>query len=162
MPSRISCSVGVGLSFKQIDSRQDHAGRAVAALQAVLLPESFLQGMEPTVVGQAFDRHDLGAVRLNREERARLGATPIDQHGAGAALARVAPDVRAGQIEVLAQEVDQKQSRLYVHRAHLAIDGDRDFVPSVLSMSWTPGRYGSLTRWTTTVVWPVAARCHAA
>ena len=46
MPSRICCSVGVGLSLQQVDRRHDHARRAVAALQAVLLPEAFLQRMQ--------------------------------------------------------------------------------------------------------------------
>ena len=57
---------------------------------------------------------DLGAVGLHREQRAGLDAAAVDQDGAGAALARVAADVRAGQEKVLAQEVDQEHARLDV------------------------------------------------
>src|SRR5690242_5832101 len=37
---------GVGVFAKEVHTRHNHAGRAVAALQAVLLPEPLLQGMQ--------------------------------------------------------------------------------------------------------------------
>src|SRR4029077_17727526 len=55
--------------------RHDHARRAVAALQAVLLPESLLQRMQLAVARQPFDRGDLRAVGLDGEDRARLRAS---------------------------------------------------------------------------------------
>src|SRR3954468_2155235 len=48
--------------------RHDHPRRAVAALQAVFLPERLLQGMQLTVPGEAFDGRDLGAVGLDGED----------------------------------------------------------------------------------------------
>src|SRR5687767_9986395 len=51
---------------KQSASGHDHSGRAVAALQAVAFPESFLQRVESAVFRQALDGGDLGAVGLNR------------------------------------------------------------------------------------------------
>ena len=38
---------GVGVLREQIDRGEDHAGRAEAALQPVLLPERLLQRMQP-------------------------------------------------------------------------------------------------------------------
>jgi len=49
--------------------------------------------------GEAFDRDDRSSFRLRRENRAGLDRTAVDVHGAGAALARVAADVRAGEAE---------------------------------------------------------------
>ena len=43
----------------------------------------------------------------------------VDEHGARAAVRRVAADVRPGQPELLAQEVDEQQPRLDVGRARL-------------------------------------------
>ena len=51
MPSRISCSVGAGVVGQQVDAGHDHAGRAVAALQAVLFPERLLQRVQAIALG---------------------------------------------------------------------------------------------------------------
>src|SRR5262245_55525977 len=49
-----------------------HARRAEAALQAVLLPEPFLQRVELAVLLEALDGLDARAISLNREQGARL------------------------------------------------------------------------------------------
>ena len=41
-----------------------------------------------------------------REHEAGIGAPPVDQNGAGAALAAVAALFRPGQAEVFAQEIE--------------------------------------------------------
>jgi hypothetical protein len=87
----------------------------------VLLPEAFLERVEFAVLRKPLDRDDRGAVGLNREQGARLGASAVDEDRAGAALAGVAADVRARQIELLAQEVHEQQPRLDVRFAHLAV-----------------------------------------
>ena len=51
------------------------------------------------------------AIRLHREHGARFHRPAIEQHGAGAAVTGVAADVRAGQVQVLAQEFHQQQAR---------------------------------------------------
>ena len=109
---------------EQIDGGRVHARRAVAALQSVLLPEAFLQWVQLIALGQAFDRHDFGAVRLDREDRAGFGASAVDEHRAGAALTRIAADVRAGEVEVFAQEVDEEHAWLHVPFADLAVHCD--------------------------------------
>ena len=86
-------------------------GRAEAALQAVVLPEGLLQRMQHAVLHQALDRRDLGAVGLHREHQARAGRLAVDQHRARPADAVLAADVRAGEPQVLAQEVDQQLAR---------------------------------------------------
>src|ERR1700692_4852764 len=50
-------------------ARHQHSRRAIAALQAVLLPEAFLHRVELAVLLEPFDRRDLVAVGLHREHR---------------------------------------------------------------------------------------------
>src|SRR5471032_1089028 len=45
--------------LEQRHGRHDHAGRAVAALQAVLFPEAFLQRVQMAVRSEPFNRRDL-------------------------------------------------------------------------------------------------------
>src|SRR4029434_4659905 len=57
---------------------------------------------------------------------AGLGAAAIDEDSAGAALAGVAADVSAGQIQLFAQEVHKECARLDVRLAQLAVHVDRN------------------------------------
>jgi RNA polymerase sigma factor (sigma-70 family) len=59
--------------------------------------------------GQALDRHDRGAVGLRGEHRAGLDRLAVEIDGACAAMARLAPDVRTGKAEVVADEMDQQR-----------------------------------------------------
>ena len=56
----------------------------------------------------------------------RLHGHAVDVDGAGAALARVAADVGAGQVQVLAQGLDEQPSGLDVQLAWRAVDHERD------------------------------------
>ena len=82
--------------------------------------------MERVAVGEALDGQHLGAIGLDGQHRAGLDRPPVDVDGAGAALAGVAADVRPGQVEVLAQRLDQEASRLDVQLAGRPIDDERD------------------------------------
>src|SRR5262245_41065309 len=66
--------VGVGVLLQEPGRLHDHARRAEAALEAVLVPEGLLERMERGAVGHALDRLHLGAVGLNRQHGARLRA----------------------------------------------------------------------------------------
>src|SRR5438552_7526988 len=101
-----------GARRQQVNARHDHARRAVAALQAMTIPESLLQRMQMTVARQAFDGGDVGAVRLHGEHRARLHRLAVDEDGTGAANARLAANVRPGQTARIAQIVHEQDTRL--------------------------------------------------
>src|SRR6266566_978002 len=92
------------------DGGHHHSGSAEATLQTVLLVEAFLDRMELAVLLETFDRRDGAPIGLHREDRARLHRTAVEQHGAGAAVRRVAADMRPGHAEVLAEEVDKKDA----------------------------------------------------
>src|SRR5690606_20256649 len=91
---------GVRLALGQIDRAHDHAGRAEAALQPVVLAERLLHGMQLAVAGQALNGRDFGAAGLHREQGAALDRDAVDVNDAGAALAGVAADMGAGQPEM--------------------------------------------------------------
>src|SRR4026207_2125546 len=60
-----------------------------------------------------------------REHRAALHGASVEEHGAGAALARVAADVRSGEAEPVAKRVDEERPTLDLQRARLAVHDDR-------------------------------------
>ena len=119
---------GLGILREQVARGEDHARRAEAALQPVLLPERVLQRMELAVLREALDRRDLRAVGLDREDRAGLHGLAVEEHRARAALAGVAADVGAGQAEGFAEVVDEEEPRLDRMLSLDAVDGDRDGV----------------------------------
>src|SRR4029078_10858655 len=76
--------VGLRVLLQEPGRLHDHPRRAEAALEAVLVPERLLEGVERGAVGHALDRLDLGAVGLDREHRAGARALPVDVDGARA------------------------------------------------------------------------------
>ena len=72
-------------------------GRAEAALEAVALLEGRLDRVEPAGAGEALDGVDREPVGLHREHQAGAHGLAVELHGAGAADALLAADVRAGQ-----------------------------------------------------------------
>ena len=97
--------------------RDQHARRAVAALQRVRLAEAVLQHAQRAVgLRQALDRGDAVAVRLHREHQAGAHRLAVEHDRARAADAVLAADVRAGEAQILAQPVDEREPR-----RHLAV-----------------------------------------
>ena len=86
----------------------------------------YFAGHAVAVARQAFDRGDVGAVGLHREHGARLHRLAVDQHGARAADAGFAADVRAGQAQGVAQEVNEQQTGLDDVIARRVVDPDAD------------------------------------
>src|SRR5262245_8060138 len=122
--------------LQQSDRRHDHPGRAETALQPVFFPEAFLQRVQLAVRGEPLDRRDGRSVGLHREERAGLRAAAVDENGAGAALCGVAADVRAGQAQLFAEEVDEQDARVDLPLADLAINGHRNLSHRSVLCAW--------------------------
>jgi hypothetical protein len=61
---------GIGISVKDLLGGHDHAGRAEAALKAVVIPEGLLDRMKGTVASESFDSDKLAAIGLDGEHRA--------------------------------------------------------------------------------------------
>ncbi len=103
---------GVGVLGQQAGGGHDHPRGAVAALEAMVVPEGLLDRMELAVRGHALDRGDLRAVGLHGQDRARLHGLAVQVDRAGAAVGRVAAHVGAGQTKLVAQGVDQQHTGL--------------------------------------------------
>ena len=75
---------------------------------------------------EQLDGLDAAAVGLNRERAAGAGREPVKQDGAGAAHAVFTSDMRAGQADLVADEVGQKKPRLDPPPERPAVDGHVD------------------------------------
>src|SRR5213083_1947655 len=115
-----------GVAGEEVDGGDHQARGAEAALERVFARECALDRMELAVLGEAFDGHDLGAVGLDREDRAGLRRAAVDEDGAGAALTGVAADVCAGEPKRVAEELDEKLTRFDVLGPLRPVDRDRD------------------------------------
>ena len=106
--------VVAGLPFlDQADRAHDLAGRAEPALQAVMRDESGLDGMQFVAASDALDGEDVGAVVADRQSQARIDPPAVDQDRTRAALAAVASLLGAGQVQTLAQEIEQRDARVF-------------------------------------------------
>src|SRR5215213_3967349 len=93
----------IAFAINDVDGGHDHARRAEAALQTVMLAEGFLHRVQRAPVRQTFDSRDLRALALHGEDGAGLHGFAVEVDDASAALARVATDVGAGEPQVLAK-----------------------------------------------------------
>src|SRR6185295_14537252 len=97
---------------EQILRRQQHRGRAEAALQRVALAECLLEIGDRAGIGHALDRLHARAVALDGEREAAAHDHIVETDRAGAAHAVLAADMTAGEPERVAQEIDQRRARL--------------------------------------------------
>ena len=73
--------------------------------------------------GEAFNGAHIRAIAHHGERRARLHAFAIHMHHAGAALAGIAADMRAGHAELFAQQFHQKCAAFNFSGMGLTIHG---------------------------------------
>src|SRR6185312_5004234 len=93
----------------EVDRGHDHSRRAEAALQTVIVLEGLLHRVQLAALSEALDCGHLRAVAARRQHRACLDRAAVDMDDTGAALRRVAPDMGAGQAQILAQELDEQR-----------------------------------------------------
>jgi hypothetical protein len=92
-----------------------------------MLTECGLQRMLGTTgLAQALDRVDRCSVRLNGQDCARLHGAAIEMHGARAALARIATNMRTSDAKVITQEVHQQLPGVNLSLPPLAVDDHGD------------------------------------
>ena len=109
------------VAVEQRFGHHDHAGDAVAALRRLLRHESGLQRVRPLDGTQTLESGDL---RLpERADRGDAGAHwgAVDEHGAGAALAKAAAELGSIEAKIIAQHVEQRGIRIGSHAARCAV-----------------------------------------
>src|SRR5581483_4589055 len=117
---------GIGVNVEQRPGGDHHGRRAEPALEAVLPHEPFLDRVEPPVLLHPLDGADLPAGGHGRQHGAALHRHAVHGHDADAAVRGVAPPVRAGQPEVVPEEVHEEQPRLHLPGDLVAVDGHGD------------------------------------
>jgi hypothetical protein len=111
----------VAVAAHHVDRRHDHAGRAEAALQRVILVKRLLHRMQRVALRQALDGDHLAVLAGERQHRARFHADTVEMHRAAAALAGVAAHMGAGEAQMLAQELNQQGASLHLAGNALAV-----------------------------------------
>jgi hypothetical protein len=94
------------------DAGHDLTGRAIAALEGVALDKGGLQRMKLLALRQAFNGLDLAPIDQRGEREARLHALSIDEDRAGSALPEVTAFLRASELQVFAQGIEQGGARI--------------------------------------------------
>ena len=109
--------------------RDQHAGRAEAALDASVVEERPLQRAELAAVRKPLDRGDLATLCLQRQIGARVHRLPVEQHHAGAALGVVTALFRSREPDHVAHRLEKARSRVELDRVGRAVDrkDGRDF-----------------------------------
>jgi len=99
---------------------------------------------------QPFDGYDLVTFVHDREREAGVDPAAVEQHRAGAALPVVAALLGTRQVEMFAQRVEQRRTRVQVDVPHTTVDGQRDLRvvhrnPGVLRIDNGGYAHGQLT-----------------
>src|SRR5215472_120540 len=115
----------IQIAVEQRLGSDQQARRAEAALQRRMFQEFSLQRMQVVPARHALDRLNLVAFRLDRKHQARADQAVVDRHAAGAAVARAAALLAAGQIELVTQDVEQRELRLTQKLRGLAVNDGR-------------------------------------
>src|SRR3954467_3491275 len=108
------------------DAGHDLPGRAIAALESIPLDESGLQSVELVALRQPLDRRNLAPFDKGSERQARFHALAIHRNRAGAALAQATAFLRAGELQVLAQGVEQGGAWIERQLAVVSVDSQHD------------------------------------
>src|SRR5262245_2184756 len=103
--SRVPVEQGLG--------RHDHAVAAEAALAGLLGDERALEGLELLDRPQALDCRDLALDRRRGRRDARPRGAAVDEDRARPALSQAAAELRAVQLEIVAQDVEQRGIRIH-------------------------------------------------
>src|SRR6056297_3272802 len=114
----------------------DHAGDAETALDPATFQEAVLNGAELTAGGEPLHGLDVRAPRLGREVEAGVYRVSIDDDSTGAAFADAAAELRALELEVVAQEIEQRDMGQDLPGNGLAVHGE--VKSHRLSHSWPP------------------------
>src|SRR2546421_123199 len=114
------------VAVHNIDRRHDHARGTVTALQAMIVAERRLHRVQFVAFCDAFDGSDVRVRGLAGQYGAGFYRPAVDMDDAGAALAGVAADMGAGQVQMVAQEMDEKGPVFDLSRDGLAVHGQFD------------------------------------
>jgi ribulose-5-phosphate 4-epimerase/fuculose-1-phosphate aldolase len=103
-----------------------HARGAITALQRVAARKRDLQIRDCAGIREALDGFNLSAVALHRKEKTGAHGFAVEPHRTCAANAVFAADMRAGKREIVAQEINERLSRLDARGNGFAVNAHAD------------------------------------
>ena len=113
--------------FEKFGHIHQNAGRAVTALQRMMVVERFLQLAHLAVLSQAFDGQYFVTVGLDSEHQTTLHRFAVDLNGARPAYPFVSTaNVGAGQPGDLTDEIHQQHAQRNIFLVGFAVDRNRD------------------------------------
>jgi len=121
--------VGIGRLWnvlQQGHGAHNHSGGAITALERAFIHERLLHGMKFIAVGQSFDREDRLFVGISNGRGAGSDAFAVHQDGASSALAFAAAVFCAGELQILAEHVEQGPFGIGRDGPGFAVDGKCD------------------------------------
>ena len=110
---------------QQLRCGDQHARRAGAALRRAMAQEGPLQPVQPSFGGEALHGLHVAPCGLGQRHHAAADLGAVEQHRAGAAVARVAADLGPGQAEIVAERIGEAPQRWRVHRHRPSVDQER-------------------------------------
>src|SRR5205085_2579115 len=117
-----------------------HTGDAEPALRYAVPNEGVLQWRERAATRQPLDRRHGPPARLHRQHEAARHEVAIQMDGARAAVAGAAAFLWAGEAEILAERVEQRDVRRHEHLDGLAVHGEAQNLLGHDATSLTPSR----------------------
>src|SRR5262245_46043951 len=121
-------AVRVRVGAQELHRAHQHAGRAEAALQTMLLPKRLLHRVQRIGAAERLDGLDPRAVCLHCQAKARARGQTVEEHRAGAANPVLAADMGTGEAELMTQKVAQEEAWLDASLIADAVHGNRDLV----------------------------------
>lgn len=136
--------VGSRIPIEQCFCSEQHAVAAVAALQCLLVQECPLNRMRCIDGANSFERRHVPACYRHGIDEAGACRGTIYQHGAGTTLAETATKLRAIQIEVVAQHVEEFYVVINRDAYLLAVQAeiDRQFAPLIFALKRVTFAFG--------------------
>ena len=122
---------GLRVPHQQLVRDKNHSRSAETALQPVTFPKGLLNRMEFLPLRQTFDGQHIGAISLDRKDRAGLNGGVVEHHRARPADAGLAAYVGARQPDHIPKKMRQQQPRLHLAGMLDPVDPDGNlFLPS--------------------------------
>ena len=117
----------VRVGLEEADRCHHESRHAERALEALLVHHRALDRMQLAIGGrEPFDRRDAASADRVRQHRARVVRHVVHEHGAGAAFGAIAPELGAGEPELVAERHRQRFLAQDVDAALLPVHDQRD------------------------------------
>jgi hypothetical protein len=117
--------IGFGVLAEERHQGHQNAGSTKPALQGMAVAKGLLEGVKWIPSAQSFHRGHLTAFGLYGEDQTGSDCLAVQENGAGSAHAVLAPDVGAGEFEIMAEEVAEQEPGFDLALVAPAIDCNR-------------------------------------